>query len=199
MADDNKTPKHQWLLDGQSVDAIEKANGIAYNDNGESFVWTLPGATAGTPQTMLALFGARTLATNTVSAQYGPKANPADKVRPRKADAAETDVAALRDRFAAITTGDWGAERGGGGSIGYNLDDLCEALGQVVTAAGAPFNAEKVRATLETGGTYRGQALDAKAYRKAIYDVAGVKEAYQALRAAKRPAVAVEDVADEFA
>jgi hypothetical protein len=202
MTDANSTPKvkrHQWLdAAGNVVADVEQATGIRYTtDAGEIFDYQV-GSEPGLPQTMLAAFGARTLATNTVSSFYGA----ADKVtreRPRKDDAPENDIVGLQERFAAIVSGDWGASVGGGtGGTGYNLDDLCDAAESVITAAGAPFNKERIADALRNGGRFKGADLDAKAYRNAIYNVAGVKEAYQALRAAKRPATSVDEVADEF-
>lgn len=191
-----KTPKHQWLsADGQIVEGIETAAGIRYTDEAGNVADVIL-----RPEQlpMLAAFGARTLATNTVSACYGPKEG---NTRPRKEDAPATDAEAVRERFAAITADDWGAERGGGGGgVGYNLDDLASALEEVLITAGKPFNREKVSDALRNGGTFKGAALDAKAYRKAVYGVAGVKEAYQALRASKAaPTSTVEEAGDEFA
>lgn len=192
-----KTP-HEFLnASGEVVESIDSAAGIRYHTTTGEVVDFIP-----SPEQLrlLAVFGARTLATNTISSFYGAK-DSATGQRPRKDDAPDTDAIGLRDRFAAITSDSWGAERGGGtGGIGYNLDDLCAALGEVVTAAGKPFNAERVAEALRDGGTLRGQALDARAYRKAVFGMAGVADAYRAIRAAKAgPAPTVEDTADDFA
>jgi len=196
-----KTPRHQWLnANGEVVEGIEAAAGVRYvTDAGE----TVDVLLRSEQLPMLAAFGARTLVTNTVSSFYGPKPEGAgkDAKRPRKDDAPDSDAVGVRERFAAITADDWGAERGGGaGGVGYNLDDLASALEEVITAAGGTFNRDRVSAALREGGTFKGSALDAKAYRKAVYGVAGVKEAYAALRAAKAaPTSTVEEVADDFA
>lgn len=194
-----KVKRHQWLdAAGNLVDDVEAATGIRYTtDEGATFDYQV-GGEPGLPQTMLAVFGARTLATNTVSSFY--EAAGADKVRPRKNDAPVDDITGLHERFAALVSGDWGASTGGGkGGTGYNLEDLCSALQSVIEGAGAPFDAARVADALRNGGRFKGADLDAKAYRKAVYNVAGVAEAYQALRAAKQPTISVEEAADDFA
>lgn len=195
-----KTQKHSWLAqNGEVAASMEDAIGIRYvTDAGEVVDIVI------NPEQYkhLAMFGARTLATNTISSFYGPREGKgADAVRPRRVDAPDTDAMGLRDRFAAITADSWGAERGGGaGGVGYNLEDLLEALVEVMTAQAKAVNRDKVAGALRDGGTLGGNALDARAYRKAIYGIAGVKEAYQAIRAAKAgPATDPDEVADDLA
>lgn len=117
---------------------IEQATGISYKPASETnvFRFQIPGAVAGEPGTMLGAFGAKTLATNTVSAQYGAEEK---GVRPRKDDAFATDYEALIDRFEKLEPGVWGAERGGGG-IGINLDKLAEAAALAKMAQGKDFD-----------------------------------------------------------
>lgn len=186
------------------TDDQAKAVGVRYfpgdKAEGESFEYMIPGATAGSPQTMVAVLGVKTLMTNTVSSFYEalPKGAPKGSARPRKADAPASDLAGLADRFAAIVDGDWGAERGGGGGVGYNLEDLLDAIDQTYQALGTQINRDKVSNGLANGGTYKGQALDAKAYRKAMISIEGVRAAYEAIRAAKAPTTAPEDAADDL-
>lgn len=195
----DKTPKHQWLdADGNVTDKIESASGIRYTtEAGDVFDYQV----TDDAMMMLAAFGARTLVTNTVSSFYGPlpKGAPKGSSRPRKPDAPDTDLAGLTERFGAIVAGDWGAERGGAGGVGYNLDDLCEALRLAMQELqGTAINVAKVRANLDNGGTYAGNALDAKAYRKAIYTTEGVAERYAQLRAAKAAVTNAADVTGDF-
>ena len=197
--------KHIYLnANGETVEKIEEATGVRYflgdKAEGESFAYQL-GVAPGEPAMMIGVLGLKTLMTNTVSSFYDalPKGAAKGAQRPRKADAPATDLIGLEERFAAIQPGDYGAERGGGGGVGYNLDDLLEALRQTMAAVGTEINVDKVSAALRDGGTLKGVALDAKAYRKAIINIEGVRAAYEALRAAKQTTTAVEDVADDFA
>lgn len=194
--------KHAYIkASGEVADKIEDAAGVRYwlDDKGEgpSFDYLIPADV----MPMLAAFGARTLVTNTVSSFYDavPKGAPKGTPRPRKADAPDSDLSGLNERFAAIVAGDWGAERGGGGGVGYNLEDLLDALDEVMQAAGTQINREKVAAALADGGTFKGAALDAKGYRKAVIGVEGVKAAYEARRAAKAtPTTSAVEAAADF-
>lgn len=190
---------------GETTKEQAEAVGVSYfpgdKAEGESFTYMIPDAVAGSPQTMIAILGAKTLMTNTVSSFYDalPKGAAKGSARPRKADAPATDLAGLEERFAAIVPGDWGAERGGGGGVGYNLDDLLDALDQTYQTQGVTINRDKVAAALRDGGTFKGAALDAKAYRKAVINVEGVRAAYEAIRTARQPTTDAASVADDFA
>jgi hypothetical protein len=188
---------------------IEKALGIRYwskdkaADSDPHFDHYIGAGDAGNPGTMLAVFGAKTLATNTVSSFYEglPKGAPKGTQRARKADAPVDDLAGLAERFAAIVAGDWGASSGGGGGVGYNLEDLLQALDDVMAEAGTQINRDKVAAALrDGGGTYKGKVIaEAKEYRKAIAGVEGVKARYETIRTARQPVVTADEVADDFA
>lgn len=90
---------------------IDEALGIRYIDRatGTKFEYLIPDAKAGTAQTMLALFGSKTKATNETS-----------KVRQRnggKDCAADIQFEALDEVFESITNGVWREKaEGGGGS-----------------------------------------------------------------------------------
>jgi hypothetical protein len=156
MSTTDKAPRatHSYInAAGEAVgNKIEEAVGISYKPANEAktFIWLIPDAVAGSPQTMAAAFGARTLATNTVSAQYGEAVN---GVRPRKDGAFDTDYDALVDRFDSIEQGSWGAERGGGG-IGINLPRLLEAIGIVKTRAGKEFDEAATKERLSKDPEY---------------------------------------------
>ena len=156
---------------------------------------------------MFAAFGARTLVTNTVSSFYAalPKGAAKGSSRPRKGEAPVDDISGLSDRFAMIVAGDWGAERGGGGGVGYNIEDLCEAIAQIMADSGSTINREKVLGALKNGGKFKGADLDDKAYRKQVLTVANpagetVKTRYEAIRAAKVVTAPVDaaEVASDF-
>lgn len=148
---------------GSPVEDWEKATGIVYEDvkTKEAFNFQIPGAQPGSVQTMFALFGARTRATNTASAN-------------RNADEASgiSDVAAIRAVFDGVKDGDWNASRGGGG-FQIDLDKLCEAIGIVKKRAKQPFDAAATLARLTAE----------KAYKDAAMSVADVKAEYGRLTA----------------
>ena len=91
---------------GEKV-GIDEAVGIRYTDreSKEKFEFLIPGAKAGDPLTMLALFGAKTKATNETS-----------RVRQRNGDSA-AQLEALDEVFESISNGVWREKaEGGGGS-----------------------------------------------------------------------------------
>lgn len=113
-----KVAEHGYVgPDGGEVDTINEATGISYTHvrDGWDFAWQIPGAEAGDPQTLLAVFGAKTLATNTTSG-----------ARQRDEDEQE----ALVERFGNLEKGVWRerAEGGGGRGPKYDKDVLAAAL-----------------------------------------------------------------------
>ena len=89
------------------VDDIQTATGIRYTDkaSGKVFDYAIPGATAGTTLTMLAVFGAKTKATNETS-----------RVRQNngKVNNGEMELEALDEVFESITKGVWREQAEGG-------------------------------------------------------------------------------------
>lgn len=93
-------------IDGPKV-GIDEAVGIRYIDkaSGDKFQWLIPDAKPGDAITMLALFGAKTKATNETS-----------RVRQRSGDSA-AQLEALDEVFESISNGVWREKaEGGGGS-----------------------------------------------------------------------------------
>lgn len=150
--------------DGAAVDEQEKATGVTYKDlaTGQVATYQIPGAVAGSVQTMLAIFGAKTLATNTASAN-------------KQNDYPVGNVEAINTRFAAIVDGDWGVERGGGGGVRIDIDLLVEALAVQFKREKQPFDPDK----------YRTKITEDEAYRKRVFGLDSVKAQYLILRAAK--------------
>lgn len=187
-AESRKVAEHDWLApDGQAVDDIEAATGYRYRQvigAGGDFAYQIPGAVAGSVQTMLALFGTKTKAINWSSQLRGT-----DRRMP-------IDVAALAGRFAEIADGQWPEREGGGGGRGYDLEKLYAAFADVMGRKKKPINETKVRGALAEGGTIGGQALDAKQYRAAIMKVDGVRTAYDRLMG---NTTRLDDIADDFA
>lgn len=153
------------FLDAAGVETKdwEKGTGIRYKEvgeNGKTFDYQIVGATAGTVQAMLALFGARTLAINTGSQN-------------RQDDASTiSDVDAIRDRFDLIKEGDWGAERGGGGGLRIDVDTLVKAMERVFRKDKKPFDETKYRLKITEDEAYRKQAFGNPAIKAAYYAVA---------------------------
>jgi hypothetical protein len=160
------------LLDaeGNEVKTWEKGTGIKYRvaKTGEEFKFQIPGAVPGSIQTMLALFGSRTLAVNTASQNR------------QDATSDATDPVAIAERFSLIKDGDWGAERGGGGGIRIDIDTLVEALGRTLRKE------KKIKDwTPELSEKYKAKVTDDEAYRKNAFGNPAVKAAYYAVQAEK--------------
>lgn len=172
-----KVAEKEFIDASGAVVPIEQATGILYKSlaDGKTFSYQIPEAVAGSPQTMIALFGATTLATNKASQNR----NGSDD------DKYDSDVDAIADRFSAIVTGDWGTERGGGGR-GINADVLLEAIRSAITMDDA--KAAKVKARLDS---------DAE-YRRTMRNHEQVRGKYDELMAARRPAIttALDDLLD---
>lgn len=129
--------KHYLLLaDGTVTKDIEEATGIRYEDitSKEVFDYQMPDAVAGKPQTMFALFGAKTKATNEAS-QYRQAVERGDEVD------VESQVVAIRETFATIDTGVW-REKSEGGFARIDRAALAQAIIDVKQAAGAPHEDE---------------------------------------------------------
>lgn len=134
-----KLAEHSYIdLQGNEVEQVEQATGIHYLHiaAGSEFEYQIPGAVAGSPQTMLAAFGGRTLATNEASQvkqKHGAKADP---------------VANIRERFDGINSGTWVDRTREGFTV--NLDALTQALIDAMVADGKPApDAIKTRQQLE--------------------------------------------------
>jgi len=120
--------KHEFIDASGQVVGISQGVGIKYTDkaSGKEFSFPIPGAQPGTALTMLALFGAKTKATNETS-------------RLRNGDAGVTDpdeqIAALHDVFTQIGNSVWREKAEGEAGTGSRADKptlaaaLIEALG----------------------------------------------------------------------
>jgi hypothetical protein len=161
-----KVADHFYLdASGNVVEEQEKATGIRYQvvATKENFDFQVPGAVPGSVQTMIALFGAKTLAINTASQN---RQDPESDV---------TDPVAISERFSLIKDGDWGVSRGGGGGARIDIDLLIEALGQVYKKEKKPFDPDK----------YGTAIRDNEEYRKKVFSNLAVKARYMTLKAEK--------------
>ena len=158
--------KHEFIstaADGTVtlVDDIQQATGIRYTDKGseKSFDYAIPGAQAGTPLTMLAIFGAKTKATNETS-----------RVRQNngKVNNAELELEALDEVFESITNGVWREQAEGGGGTRTDKDLLATVLLEMLGESAKGDKAHYV-ARFESDLPYMRQVLKSEAgteYRK---------------------------------
>lgn len=161
-----KQATHYWLgADG--ADKVgdkwleqEAATGYRYaSEAGWTFEYQVPGAVIGSVATMLALFGAKTLAINTASAA-------------RQADADQKD--ALVSRFTKeLFDGHWADERTGGGRA-YDEETIIAAVVSVGAKAGADNEKVKAKIAATPGGL--------QAYAKAAMTNPQVRAAYDKIK-----------------
>ena len=120
--------KHELLdASGAVTTDITTAVGIRYTDLTDSarpFEYMIPDAQAGSPITMLALFGAKTKATNETS-----------KVRQSGKTDAESQLEALDEVFESITKGVWREKAEGGGGTRTNKELLAQVVLEMLGTA----------------------------------------------------------------
>lgn len=166
-----KVAEHD-LIDatGAVVETEELATGIRYTllANQQSFDWQ-SGLPAGQGATMVAVFGAKTLATNETSQARNSA---------KGAASADEQIQAVRDRFALIASGQWVDRTREGVGAKVDKDALAEAICQVVVAEGKKSDAEIA------GGykaTIRQKLEDDAAYLRKARQVPAVSAAYAAI------------------
>jgi hypothetical protein len=133
-----KVAEHALINAGNVVETEEEANGIRYTllENSETFDWLWDDATEA-ERLLLAIFGAKTLATNETSqARNNPKGSAS----------ADEQIAAVRERFALIRDGKWVDRSGSGVGTRINRDALAEAVCKVLVD-----NAKKTQAEVDNG------------------------------------------------
>lgn len=138
-----KTAFHDYVdAAGNPVD-IEKATGFryqpaalvgkddkgnpVYDRTGPAFAYQIPGAQPGSVQTMLAVFGADTLSTNTRSGAYQQRGKVADPA---------ADIAAIAARFAEgeLKDGQWATPGEGARGPKYDRDVLAACIIEQIEA-----------------------------------------------------------------
>lgn len=170
---------HKFIdASGAEVEKQEAATGISYQDraSGRVFTFQIPGAVAGTVQTMLSVFGAKTLATNTAS-------------QARQQGLAD-EVALIEERFGEdLKDGQWNspADRTGGPRI--DLEAAIEAIEEIVKADGMDFSRVRDRAMAESLDDYDSKPGEAfgVAYLRAALKNPRVSAAYAKLRGKAAP------------
>ena len=153
---------------GNPVEKMELATGISYKNlaTEKVFTWQIPEAQAGSPTTMMAIFGAKTKATNTASGVRNDKKDPGTP---------EDEDAAIAEFFAELKQGNWPGDRGGGGGRAVDIDLLLEAMAAQFKREKKPFDGDK----------YRARLTDDADYRKKVYGLDSIKAQYLNLRAQK--------------
>lgn len=139
-----RVAEHGLLGPGDAVvESEELATGISYKllSSGKVLKYQIPGATAGTPLTMYAVFGVKTLATNEAS-------------QARQKDDNSDQIAAIEDRFLLVESGKW-VDRTGGVGAKVDLDALAKAIVEVGASKGKTAALDAVRAKLEDDKGFR--------------------------------------------
>jgi hypothetical protein len=162
--------KHELIAEagGEHTD-MQTAVGIRYTDkaSGESFEYLIPDAKPGTPLTMLALFGAKTKATNEAS-----------RIRNGEGGTTAEQLEAIDEVFANITKGVWRekAEGGGGSRTDKRLlaTVLVESLG------------DKAQGTIDT---YQNRLETEEGYLKKVMSVDAIKTEYRKRAGKTGPAI----------
>jgi hypothetical protein len=152
--------KHELIaLAGGEHTSMDKATGIRYTDkrSGEVFEYVLPDAIPGTAITMLALFGAKTKATNEAS-----------RVRNGDGGDVTAQMEAIDEIFANITKGIWREKAEGGSGSRTDKALLAQCL---VDALG-----EKAQGTVDT---YQNRLETDETYYKKVWSNDAVKADYK--------------------
>lgn len=173
--------KHELLAaDGSITKDITEATGIRYTDleTGETFEYSPKGVEAGTALTMLALFGAKTKATNEAS-QYR------QALAKGETPDVESQVKAISEAFAMIDDGTWREKAEGGGFARIDKDVLANAIIDVKAAAGAAH---------EDHATYVAKLTDDKKYFRLVRSVPEVTARYNELKGITPAKKSVADI-----
>lgn len=152
--------KHELIAvaGGEHV-AINEATGIRYTDreSGQKFEYLIPGAKAGDALTMLAIFGAKTKATNEAS-----------RVRNGAGGDSVAQFEALDEVFDNITNGVWREKAEGGGGSRTDRALLATVLVEML--------GEKAQGTVDT---YQHRLETEDAYFKKVWSNDQIKAEYK--------------------
>lgn len=153
--------------------SMDTATGIRYTDRktGNAFEYLIPGAMPGTAATMLAIFGAKTKATNEAS-----------RVRNAEKGTSDEEMEAIDEVFANLDKGIWREKAEGGGGSRTDKRLLAEVL---IAALG-----EKAQGTIDT---YQNRLETEEGYLKKVMGNDAIKTEYR--RRAGKTGPAVETLA----
>lgn len=149
--------------------SMTEAVGIRYTDkkSGEVFEYLIPDAVAGTPLAMLALFGAKTKATNEAS-----------RVRNGEKGDVQAQMEAIDEVFANITKGIWREKAEGGSGTRTDKALLAQVL---VEALG-----DKAQGTVDV---YQNRLETEEAYYKKVWSNDQIKSEYKRRKGNTGPAL----------
>jgi hypothetical protein len=174
--------KHE-LLDsaGSLVEEEELATGIRYTllANNQTFDFQ-SGMTPGERNTMLVVFGAKTLATNETSALRNST---------KGAATPDEQIDAVRERFALLETGKWVDRTREGVGAKIDLDALANAICNVLVAQGK-YTEEQVKS--EKLAATRQKVEDDKPYARKSRQMPAVAAEYARIKGAT--AVTLDDL-----
>ena len=162
--------KHELIAaQGGEHTSMDKAVGIRYTDkkSGEIFEYLIPDAIAGHPMTMLALFGAKTKATNEAS-----------RVRNGEKGDVQAQMEAIDEVFGNITKGVWREKAEGGSGTRTDKALLAQVL---VDALG-----EKAQGTVDV---YQNRLETEEAYYKKVWSNDQIKSEYKKRKGNTGPAL----------
>lgn len=162
--------KHELIAaQGGEHTSMDKAVGIRYTDkkSGEVFEYLIPGAQAGTPLTMLALFGAKTKATNEAS-----------RVRNGEKGDVQAQMEAIDEVFANITNGIWREKAEGGSGTRTDKALLAQVLVEKL--------GDKAQGTVDT---YQNRLETEEAYYKKVWSNDEIKSEYKRRKGNTGPAL----------
>jgi hypothetical protein len=152
--------KHELIAapGGEHV-SIDQATGIRYTDRStnKAFEYIVPNAVAGSALTMLALFGAKTKATNEAS-----------RIRNAEGGGADEQLDAIEEVFTNIDKGVWREKAEGGAGTRIDKHLLAEVL---LAALGT-----KAQGTVDT---YQNRLETEEAYYKKVWSNDQIKTEYR--------------------
>lgn len=150
-----KKADHIYLgPDGKPVDAQEAATGCRYADvaTGAHVDYQVPGGKAGSVATMLAVFGLKTLFTNTASSNRN---SPGDSPF-------ANDVEAIKSRMAEMKDGQWDEPSEGPRGPKYDNAVLAAIFGEVLAKKGKQVDLAKIEQKLTDDGAWKRGVLAAE-------------------------------------
>lgn len=137
--------------DADEDSVMEIATGVYYKDlgSGRDTVYQIPGAVAGSVQTMLALFGAKT--------KFGNTASTARQKRKKGEDSA-TDMDAVLGFIDELADGNWPRKEGARGPR-YDDETIILAVAEVAASQGQTPDENRIRERVESEEGYKTKAM----------------------------------------
>ena len=166
--------------DGSYTKEMEKAVGIEYKSihrPNAPFKFVFEGATAGTALTMLALFGAKTKATNEAS-------------RVRNTDKGDVDeeLSAIEDVFEQLNNGVWREKSEGGAGSRIDRTTVAEAMFDVLGDKLVGTVLDVAQRFVDGYTNAKGKTMTGEEYFKFVWSNDAIKAAYRTRKGQTGPA-----------